>query len=148
MFNQSIVKMDESHIAELAGLEAVCFSAPWPAGSLASELDNPQAVFFVSVINRRVAGYAGMHDILGEGYVTNVAVFPEFRRHGVGTALMNALLDYGHLHDLTFITLEVRPGNSAAISLYERLGFERAGIRKDFYIKPSEDGLIMTRFFM
>ena len=61
--------------------------------------------------------------------------------------LLKVFFDLALAHDLSFITLEVRPGNAAAIALYEKFGFVEVGRRKNYYEKPKEDALIMTKYF-
>ena len=141
--------MERRHIPILAGLEQVCFADPWSENALAEELENPQAVFLTAEnLRGEVLGYAGMHDILGEGYIDNIAVFPQARGKGVGSALVNALLNYGEHNGLAFITLEVRPSNGAAVSLYRKYGFQQEGIRRGYYRHPAEDAWILTRRYL
>ncbi len=141
----TIEPMTAKNLSEVAGLERLCFSRPWSLAALESELKNPLAVFLVARRGESVTGYAGMHDIAGEGYITNVAVAPGHRRGGVAEALVIALLNYGIENRLEFITLEVRESNAPARKLYEKLGFEIAGRRKNFYEGPAEDAVIMTK---
>lgn len=141
-----IVPMQERHLDALAELERVCFSEPWSRAGLEAELTDPVSVFSVAEIDSETAGYAGMHCISGECYVDNVAVFPRFRGRGVGLALMRHLVMRAENENAEFITLEVRSSNLPAISLYEKLGFCVAGRRRDFYRRPREDALILTRF--
>lgn len=88
----------------------------------------------------------GISKIAGEGYVTNVAVLPPFRRKGIGETLLRYVIS-GSKSELEFISLEVRVSNEAAVSLYKKLGFETVGMRKRFYTNPVEDALIMTKRF-
>ena len=146
MMNLNIKKMTIAHIEEIAKLEEECFSSPWSEDGLKSELDNKFARFFVAFLNGKMAGYIGSHNILGEVYITNVAVFSEFRRNGVGKALVEYLVEQMKTEKADFVTLEVRKSNLSAISLYEKCGFRKVGERKDFYEKPREDGILMTCF--
>ena len=86
----NIVPMGPEHIETLARLEQACFSSPWSFDALAGELSDPLAVFRVATVNGQVAGYVGMQHILDEGYICNIAVFPEYRRRGVATALVTS----------------------------------------------------------
>ena len=95
----------------------------------------------------KVLGYAGVLVMADEGYITNVAVFPEYRRHGIGAAIIEVFMNFARGNDLAFLTLEVRPSNTAAIALYEGFGFEEVGRRKNYYDLPKEDALILTRYF-
>ena len=83
-----------------------CFSEPWSEKSLTEEIDNPAACFLVAMQQDEVLGYGGMHTVLGESYVDNIAVFPEFRGHGVGRTLMAALIEKARENGGGFITLE------------------------------------------
>ena len=144
--NLEIKKMTSSHIEEIAQLEKECFSSPWSEDGLKSELDNNFARFFVALCDGKIVGYIGSHNVLGEVYITNVAVFPEFRRNGVGKMLVEYILDRMKTEKAEFVTLEVRKSNLNAASLYEKCGFQKVGERKNFYEKPTEDAILMTYF--
>lgn len=142
-----IVPMTIAHIPALAAIETACFSVPWSAAALAEELDNPHAVFLVAAEGDRVLGYVGMHHLLDEGFITNVAVSPDARRRGVAGRLLAALDAYGRLNGLYRLTLEVRASNAAAIALYEGAGYVADGVRPGFYSHPIEDAVIYSRYF-
>ena len=130
-----IVPMDRSHIDQIAALERECFSTPWSETMLSDALFDPQASFIVADDGEgNILGYAGLHVVLDEGYIDNIAVHPDARRHGVAA-------------NLAFLPLEVRVSNTAAIGLYEKYGFHQAGLRPGYYQNPREDALIMTREF-
>ncbi len=138
--------MRESHLTAVAALEAACFALPWTREGLAEELQNPQAHFLVAEADGAAAGYIGVQEICGEGYVTNVAVLPQYRRRGIGECLVREAIRGASERGCDFLSLEVRVGNEAAIRLYERLGFRRQGRRKNFYRDPTEDAYIYTIF--
>ena len=144
-----IVPMNADHLDELERLERICFSRPWSKRMLAEELDNACAAFLVAedADSGKVLGYAGVLVMADEGYITNVAVFPKYRRHGIGAAIIEVFMNFARGNDLAFLTLEVRPSNTAAIALYEGFGFEEVGRRKNYYDLPKEDALILTRYF-
>ena len=144
--NLEIKEMTSAHVEEIARLEKECFSTPWSEEGLKAELSNNFARFFVAFSGGKIAGYIGSHNILGEVYITNVAVFPEFRRNGVGRGLVEFLVDKTKAENAEFVTLEVRKSNQNAISLYEKCRFEKVGERKGFYEKPTEDAILMTYF--
>ena len=139
--------MHQEHIDAIAALEQACFSEPWSAAALAEELDNPLAVFLVAVEGDCLLGYVGMHHVLDEGFITNVAVLPAARRRGVARALLAQLAAYGREHSLYRITLEVRVGNAPARTLYEREEYKLDGIRPMFYSQPTEDAAIYSLYF-
>lgn len=134
------------HFSEIAELEKLCFSHPWSENMLL-EAYGSGTKFFVAAKNHRVLGYIGINCVLDEGYITNIAVFPNERKKGVATALLNRSFSLASDLKLSFISLEVRASNSNAISLYEKLGFKQEGLRKNFYDSPKEDALIMTKRF-
>ena len=143
-----IVPMDRSHIPQIAALEKECFSMPWNETMLEDALFDPQASFIVAEDGEEgnILGYAGLHAVLDEGYIDNIAVAPDARRHGVASALLDVFCRFGAVN-LAFLTLEVRKSNAAAIGLYEKFGFQRAGLRPGYYQHPREDAVIMTREF-
>ena len=142
-----IVPMTADHLDEVAELERICFSTPWSRNMLAEELDNALSAFLVALDESgKVVGYAGLQVVLDEGYIDNIAVEPNARRHGVADELLDVFCRFGEAN-LAFLTLEVRASNAPAIALYRKHGFEEAGRRKNYYTKPAEDAVIMTRYF-
>ncbi len=142
-----IVPMDRSHIPQIVALEQASFSTPWTETMLSDALFDPQASFIVAEDEEgHILGYAGLHVILDEGYIDNIAVEPDARRHGVASALLDVYCRFGAAN-LAFLTLEVRASNAPAIGLYQKYGFQQAGLRKGYYSHPREDAVIMTRTF-
>ena len=142
-----IVEMNEALLTQVAEIEAECFSVPWSREMLLPELSNPLARFFVAVENGKAVGYCGMHNVAGECSITNVAVLPQWRRKGIACALVETLDGRARAENADFITLEVRESNLPAISLYEKHGFERVGVRKGYYTHPTENAILMTKFY-
>nr|WP_297175661.1 ribosomal protein S18-alanine N-acetyltransferase [uncultured Agathobaculum sp.] len=140
----TVVPMEERHLAALAAIERACFSTPWREDMLRQELG--KGIFLVAEQGGEAVGYVGCQTVLDEGYVTNVAVSPACRRHGIGRALVEALIRQAKRTGLAFVTLEVRASNASAIALYESAGFCRAGVRRHFYTAPAEDAVLMTRY--
>ena len=143
----SLRRMEEMDIPLVAEIEKECFSSPWTEEGLAAETENPSAHFFVLESESTLAAYMGMHIVLDECYIANVAVKRAFRKRGFGRRLVENALAVAKEKGCGFITLEVRISNLAAISLYEKCGFERVGERKNFYTYPTENALIMTKYF-
>ncbi len=142
-----IADVSLEHIAEINELEKLCFSLPWSRQALISQLPDDMHMFIAAIgDDGQVLGYVGMMYVLDEGYISNVAVSPEHRRLGIADALINALIDRANEKDLSFVTLEVRKSNVPAIELYIKNGFSEVGLRKNYYTKPTEDAILMTRF--
>ena len=142
----SVEKLTPQRFSEVAELEELCFSLPWKESSFSLLLEGKNTAFVaIDEASGRVAAYGGMLAVLDEGQITNVATHPEYRRMGLGERVMQALLEYAESEGLCLISLEVRESNSAAIALYEKLGFVRAGVRKNFYTLPRENAVVMTK---
>lgn len=145
--NYKIVPMDRSHIHEIALIERECFSEPWSEASLEEELYNPLCSFIVAQRpDGAVLGYAGLHAVMDEGYIDNIAVRSDYRGQGIADDLLEVFIRFGRAK-LAFLTLEVRPSNEPAIQLYYKHGFAQVGRRKNYYENPKEDALIMTLEF-
>lgn len=145
LFSFRILPMTQQDVAFVAETEKECFSSPWSEQGIKAELSNENARFFVAKSLSDSLGYIGMHIVLDECYIANVAVPRRHRRKGIGEALVSHALSIAGKEGCVFVSLEVRPSNTSAVALYEKLGFKRAGIRKSFYTSPAEDGLIMTK---
>ena len=141
----NILSMEERHLAALAEIERACFHAPWSETMLREELG--KGIFLVAEQDGRTAGYVGCQTVLDEGYITNVAVSPDFRRQGIAKALITELIEQAKAKRLAFVTLEVRESNAAARALYAGAGFQPVGIRKNFYSNPTENAVLMTISF-
>jgi len=139
-------RLAPEHISGAAMLERLCFAQPWSEKSLTLLCTDAAAGFAVlSMPEGQVVGYLGVMTVLDEGQITNVAVHPDFRRQGCGDMLLGALMDYAKQNHLTTLTLEVRESNAPAIALYEKHGFIRTGLRRNFYTAPIEAALILTK---
>lgn len=139
-----IVALADKHIIEIEKIEQKSFSDPWTVQSFASELLNPNSRFFVAEYDKKPVGYAVANNILGEVYITNIAVKTEYRKRGIARALLDKLIKTSIEEKAKLLTLEVRISNSIAINFYEREGFVICGQRKDFYENPKENAYIMT----
>ena len=117
----------------------------WSTEAFLREADAPGSCYFTVVLDGEVIGFAGMRQVLDECSVTNIAVAPEYRRQGLGRALLGQLIDRCRETGAAFLTLEVRASNQPAINLYESMGFSPEGRRKNFYRQPAEDAILMTK---
>lgn len=143
-----IIDTTETQLEQIEAIERQCFSCPWTLEQLRSQLSDDRHVFLAAVAeNGAVLGYVGMMFVLDEGYISNVAVAPDFRRQGVADALISALMTRAEELGLAFVTLEVRAGNEPAKALYAKHGFVPVGRRKNYYDLPKEDAILMTRFW-
>ena len=142
--NLLIRSMESLDVLPIAELEQICFSSPWSERALKESLEKPEYIFLVAELEGRIAGYVGMIRALDEGDIMNLAVFPEFRKRGVGRGLLAALFDRAKALCINRVFLEVRESNEAARALYEKAGFHAIGLRKNFYEAPRENGVLMS----
>lgn len=137
-------RMALEDIDEVSHMEELIFTMPWSSNSFYDAVKNRNMLFVVSEHEQHILGYCGMQFVLDEGEITNVAVEPSYQKQGIGEKMLTYLLAEAKKMEVTKIVLEVRVSNFHAIHLYEKLGFQKDGIRKDLYEKPLEDGYIMT----
>lgn len=124
-------------------IERRAFPTPWSLAMFLSELSRPDSVCLAAVNGDELMGYlvCSRHD--QDWHLANIAVSGEWRRRGVGTALVLEMFEI--VGDDSAITLEVRPTNTSAIAMYERLGFREEGLRHRYYPDNGEDAVIMWR---
>ena len=142
-----VVDVEERHIADIMQIEKECFSLPWNRRQLMNQLTDDWHIFIAACTREdKVLGYVGVDCVLDEGYISNVAVSPQYRKQGIADALLIELLHRAEERELAFLTLEVRESNLPAISLYSKHGFANVGVRKNYYAKPMENAILMTNF--
>ncbi len=140
-------RMTASDVLSVCEIERECFTRPWTGQNFLDSLNNGCSVFFVSLDGDKITGFIGADNIVGEVYISNVAVREQYRRQGIASALIGAMNAYCIDNNAEFITLEVRVSNTPAVDLYEKSGFENLGRRRNFYSAPNEDAFIMTKYF-
>jgi ribosomal-protein-alanine N-acetyltransferase len=136
-----------AQIDEVLAVEEASFSNPWTRAMYLAELDNHGVSFcrLARATNGSVIGFCSFWLVLDELHINNLAVVPGMRRAGVATQLLNHVLREGVVAGARRATLEVRRSNDAARLLYERFGFEIAAVRPNYYSKPEEDALVLSR---
>lgn len=141
----TIAAMEERHVSQIAAMERQLFSAPWDEKSILSELGNDLSYWLVAEDGDTVAGYVGSQTVLGESDMMNLAVRKDYQRQGIGEALVLTLIEGLKEKGSHCLTLEVRASNMPAKRLYEKLGFQKVGCRKNYYRNPKEDGDILRK---
>ena len=131
-------------LPRLAGIESLCFSRPWSEEAFFAFSDHG-GVILTATEDGAVTGHVTAAFVLDEGEILNLAVLPDKRRHGTGTALIAALEREAASRGAKRLFLEVRASNAGAIALYEKAGFYPVGRRKDFYEAPREDALLYRK---
>ncbi len=139
-----IRRMTEPDLDQVAAIAAAVFVSPWSRQGFAEALPMENACFLLAVENDTVLGYCGLYMAADEGEIINVAVRPDFQQQGIADKLLQELIAEGGRNGVHRFFLEVRVSNEAAIHLYEKHGFIRQGIRKDFYKELHEDAYVMN----
>ena len=135
--------MAEEDVESVSNIEMQLFSKPWTKQDFLNSMSDRHNIYLVAENDQcEVVGYCGIWGVLDEGQITNVAVRPEEQGTGIGYKMLQELISIGRNEGLSQFTLEVRVSNEKAIRLYQKLGFEEEGIRKEFYDKPVEDAII------
>lgn len=134
-------------IDDVLRVEEASFTNPWTREMYLAELENRGVsfCFLASDEHGAVVGFCSFWRVLDELHINNLAVLPDVRRSGVGSALLTRVLREGAQLGARRATLEVRRSNNAARLLYEQFGFSIAGVRHGYYSNPVEDALVLWR---
>lgn len=137
-------KMEKEDLEQVCKIEKDSFTLPWSYKSFSESLKKEANLYLVAEEKEEILAYCGVWVIAGEGQINNIAVKKEKQSEGIGSALLCFLFKEGKQRQIQQFTLEVRESNKKAIRLYEKMGFEKLGIRPGFYERPKEDAWIMT----
>ncbi len=137
-----IDKINDTHIDEVYKIFNNSISPSWSIESIKAELKSGKNISLVCLLDSKPIGFLLSSYVLDECDLTNIAVAENYRSKGIGKMLVEALKERCKEKGISSVTLEVRISNKRAISFYEACGFEKLGLRKDFYQNPKEDALI------
>jgi ribosomal-protein-alanine N-acetyltransferase len=137
----------DDELDRVAAIEAASFSNPWTREALAYELEYSDVtrIYVLKDAEGQILAFCACWLVMDEIHINTLAVDPAMRRRGIGAALLGHVLADLSAAGARQATLEVRRSNTAAIQLYERLGFVVAAVRPKYYTLPDEDGLILWR---
>lgn len=139
--------MRKEDVEEVLEIEKLSFSTPWSKEAFISEVTkNSCAKYIVAEVDNKIVGYGGFWVVVDEGHITNIAVHPEYRSKGIGSKIMEGLIDLAKKNGITAMTLEVRESNITAQHLYAKYGFRQLGRRKRYYQDNNEDAIIMWKY--
>lgn len=140
------IKLRKAGKRDISGIyfvETHCFQTPWSRDSFVYDIcENGLALYIVALDGGRIIGFCGMHFILDEGHIMNVAILEEYRGRRIGEKLLKKMFELSS-PEVESYTLEVRESNAPAKKLYERLGFKYSGLRPGYYADTGEDAFIM-----
>ena len=148
----SISRMSEHDLLEVVEIEEQSGLSRWGWAAYYAELQagNRNLLLVAApekspiIEHRRIAGYIVARETAGEMHINNVAVREQYRRRGIGLALLSHVIDEARRLGVKTAFLEVRSGNFAAQSLYERCGFKAIARRANYYSDPREDAVVMS----
>jgi [ribosomal protein S18]-alanine N-acetyltransferase len=138
-----IRRLTYADLPQVVAIERRAFTSPWSLAMFVLELSKPSGICLAATSEQELVGYLVCSRYDTVWHVMNVAVDPDRRRRGIGTALIGALLE--RVGPEAQVTLEVRRSNGGAQVLYERFGFRSAGVRPRYYADNGEDAVIMWR---
>jgi ribosomal-protein-alanine N-acetyltransferase len=129
-------------------IERAAYPYPWTLGNFRDSLESGYSCWLAE-INGRPTGYWIMMLAVGEGHILNCCVAPDWQGRGFGRLLVEHLIETARGHGTECLFLEVRPSNTAAVFLYQRLGFETIALRRGYYPadQGAEDALVMRMLF-
>jgi [ribosomal protein S18]-alanine N-acetyltransferase len=140
-----IRRMRASDLPRVMEIELICFTMPWSEATFRGLLRRTDADLFIAEHAGEVAGYAAFWAVLDQGELGNVSVAPGWRRRGIGQKLVHAVLGRAAERGVREVFLEVRVSNLGAQKLYLQYGFAEVGRRRNYYLEPVEDALVMRR---
>jgi ribosomal-protein-alanine N-acetyltransferase len=140
--------MQTDDVEHVIRIERAAYHYPWTLGNFKDSLDSGYACWLAE-IDGKPAGYWIMMLAVGEGHILNCCVAPDWQGRGFGRQLVEHLIDTARSHRTECLFLEVRPSNTAAVFLYQRLGFETIALRRGYYPadQGAEDALVMRMQF-
>jgi ribosomal-protein-alanine N-acetyltransferase len=141
----AVMRLGLSDLDAIDAIEQRAYATPWSRSMFASELGKRSSICLGAFEGERLIGYMVNARYVDAWHVMNVAVDPDYRRRGIASRLFERLFELTADDERRGYTLEVRVSNADAISLYEKLGFERRGVRPGYYTDNREDALIMWR---
>jgi len=138
--------METRDLPDVLAIETVSFPNPWHETTFRGEIQNEGISCPFVVIHKsleRVIGYIVYWKVRDEVQINNIAVHPDFKRMGIGEAILRDVIEAGVEEGVHYVSLEVRPSNLAARKLYAKLGFEFIGLRRHYYSNPDEDAIVL-----
>lgn len=141
-----IRRMEGSDLRRVMQIERESFSMPWSEATYWGLLERTDADLFVAESEAgEVIGYAVFWAVLDQGELGNIAVTGAWRRRGVAQQLLDAVIARARERGVRELYLEVRVSNEGAQALYDRNGFVQVGRRRNYYIEPLEDALVLRK---
>ncbi|MBH9580556.1 ribosomal protein S18-alanine N-acetyltransferase [Staphylococcus felis] len=135
--------MSVEDVPAVTDIERVSFmGSSWTIDAFYHEiLENNFAHYFIMEYENKVIGYCGIWIVVDQAQITTIAIEPNYRGLGLGQLMLKYVMNFASAV-ATLMSLEVRVENRTAQHVYEKLGFEYGGRRKNYY-GDGEDALVM-----
>ncbi len=140
-----IRRMRSTDLPRVMLIELSTFTMPWSEATFRGLLRRKDSDLLVAELKGEVVGYAVFWAVFDQGELGNVAVDDEYRGQGIGGKLIEAVLERAQERGVREIFLEVRKSNVRAQELYYTFGFTQVGRRKNYYLEPLEDALVLKK---
>ena len=139
-------KLNFLHVDDILAIESEAFSDPWPLETFLEIVLQQDAKSIVAEENGEPIAYMIAYIYPGELHITNLAVRKDRRRQGIGSVLLEKVLEFAEDNRCRRIFLEVRPTNRIAVQLYDKFGFSKGSMMKNYYSSQGEDAIVMEKF--
>ena len=137
------IKIEKMNLNELQEILISDFDDFWSFSTLKEEVENENSSYIIGKINNEIIGFAGLKKIFDQADIMNIVIKKTYRNQGIGTLLLENLILLAKDLNISTLFLEVNEQNKPAIHLYEKLGFEKLGVRKKYY--NNNNGIIMKK---
>lgn len=145
MTNMIVRLAQQQDLDRLAEIERESMANPWSKDQFAAEFENEYAYLLCAEMDGVIVGLCDIHIVPGDAHINEIAVGKEYRRKGVGAALIEEACNLARQHDCKSVTLEVRSSSREGRKFYEELGFKRIGEKWNYYRDPSDDALVLQK---
>jgi ribosomal-protein-alanine N-acetyltransferase len=146
MTEQLIIRpMRSADLPGVMSIERVSYTMPWSEATFQGLLRRSDADMFIAEIDAELVGYAAFWAVIDQGELGNLAVTPEWRQQSIASSLLARVVERAVERKVRELFLEVRISNASARQLYTKYGFREVGRRKNYYLEPTEDALVMQK---
>lgn len=142
--NLEIYNMTDYDLSLIKDILIDDFDDFWTYDVLQEELNNPNSEYFVAKLENNILGFAGIWKAVDDVHITDIVVKKSNRQTGIGSKLLEKLIQTAKSQNFNSITLEVNEHNQPAVNLYLKYGFKNVGFRKKYY-NNKDNAIIMTK---
>jgi len=140
-----IVKAKAIDIKKIIEIENLSYKDPWPREVFMIDyVFNRSAHYFVARIGNKICAFIGLWIEMDRFHIINIAVHPDYRKRGIGTSLINFVINNAEKKRIKEVYLEVRKSNEIAQNLYKKLNFKVVEDLQKYY-QDGEDGYRMAK---